>query len=1224
MKKTLLYQFLLVSLFSISLISNAQFSEIGKPFIENFSPKDYKHENQNFSIIQDTTGVMYFGNLDGVMQFDGQSWRMMPFKGKPYLSILENGRMFVGGYQSFGELINTSDFKMKYEPMSNTLWKAGYKFDHVVDMINFGNNLMILAPPHLFLVDSNMIVEHILSSEDNMKIFGQSEPLVLLKNGLFKIDLQEYDTIRCPCDKYDKILNIIPFKDQYLIHYVNNVWKIFDKEMNYLKEFDNEAGELLSHNQFVTGIFLSSGMFAFATENCGIVIVDKEGRFITHINQNNGLMDNDIYELFEDNQHNLWVAMNNGISLLNYPAVFTLFDKDYGIQGSVKDVVRFNDRLFVATSQGLYASPINESLKVDCEAIGFVKIKGVNHQCRKFLIANDRLFVSSINGLYEFVSDELVKHSKLFPINMIQSSKNEKHIYAATQEGLYVIDISDGFKILGKFKNLDEVLRTVIETKDGDIWTGTNYNGVFHLDIQDEFSLDVPVKHYKESNGLPQDHRWIDVITTQSGILFSTYQGVFKFNTKSNSFVKHQIIDTIANRWYYPLIEDEQAHLWFSSGVAKLYEKHLGFSSFNEKEKRYISSTHPFSKIRDYSVEVIYPDQDSITWFGAFEGLLRFDRKKLNQSRDLFGTTIRMIRFGKDSIIDPNVLDKGKNILIKYKNNNVYVQVTKENHQPKDEVMFQYQLEGLDEDWSAWLPNSREQFLGLKEGKYVLKVRSKNISGQISETTEFAFKILPPYYRTLLAYVLYLVLILSFLYMLYRYRAYLYAKEKNELEKVIRDKTEEIVMQKERAEDLVKSILPEDTARELQSKGKASRKKYDMVTVLFSDIQGFTEIAEDLNQEKLLDELDQYVLRFDKVVGDFNIEKIKTIGDAYMCAGGIPRKNRTNPIDVVLAGLQMIKFAQEIKHESEFDWGIRFGVHTGPVIAGVVGSKKITYDIWGDTVNIASRMESYGEIGQLNISELTYAMVLPYFDFKYRGKIPVKYKGNMNMYFVTGLKKEYALDKDRILPNKKFELKMQNIRFETLEDVILTKLEKGLDKRLYYHNVRHTMDVINQVEIIGLGEGVSDEEMILLKTAALFHDLGHTISYVDHEEQGIIFAKDILPDYSYSASQIEIISELIYATKFPPEPRSQLEEIICDADLDYLGRTDFLPSSNNLYLEMFEHGRIDSKKDWNKIQVSFLKTHHYYTETARKARNVNKQDQLDKLVKQIEHENESF
>jgi hypothetical protein len=217
------------------------------------------------------------------------------------------------------------------------------------------------------------------------------------------------------------------------------------------------------------------------------------------------------------------------------------------------------------------------------------------------------------------------------------------------------------------------------------------------------------------------------------------------------------------------------------------------------------------------------------------------------------------------------------------------------------------------------------------------------------------------------------------------------------------------------------------------------------------------------------------------------------------------------------------------------------------------------------------------------------------------------------MYFVKGLKSVYAEDSSLVVPNRRFNLKLQNIRFETLEDVILTKLEKGLDKRLYYHNVKHTIDVINQVEIIGIGEGVTDEEMLLLKTAALFHDLGHTISFSDHEEQGIIFAKDILPNYQYSREQIEVISELIYATKFPPEPRNKLEEIICDADLDYLGRPDFIHSSHNLYVEMFEHGRINSKEEWNIIQISFLNTHQYYTNTARNAREVNKQEQLAKL-----------
>ena len=190
-------------------------------------------------------------------------------------------------------------------------------------------------------------------------------------------------------------------------------------------------------------------------------------------------------------------------------------------------------------------------------------------------------------------------------------------------------------------------------------------------------------------------------------------------------------------------------------------------------------------------------------------------------------------------------------------------------------------------------------------------------------------------------------------------------------------------------------------------KGKATKIKYNFVTVLFSDIQGFTKIAEETNPEVLIDELDKFFFYFDSVVEKFGIEKIKTIGDAYMCAGGIPEKNRTNPVEVILAALEMKEYMNRLKETSELEgmkfWDIRIGIHTGTVVAGVVGQKKLSYDIWGDTVNTASRMESSGEAGKINISGTTYEFVKEFFTCEYRGKMPVKYKGELEMYFVNGI-----------------------------------------------------------------------------------------------------------------------------------------------------------------------------------------------------------------------------
>jgi len=170
---------------------------------------------------------------------------------------------------------------------------------------------------------------------------------------------------------------------------------------------------------------------------------------------------------------------------------------------------------------------------------------------------------------------------------------------------------------------------------------------------------------------------------------------------------------------------------------------------------------------------------------------------------------------------------------------------------------------------------------------------------------------------------------------------------------------------------------------------------------------------------------------------------------------------------------------------------------------------------------------------------------------------------------------------------------------------------------LFYHNVKHTVDVVTEVELIGWAEGVSDEEILLLKAAGLFHDAGHTIAYKDHEMYGTKLAREILPKFGYSVEMIDRICEIIMATKLPPQPGNLLEDIICDADLDYLGRSDFIPVSNTLYKELKVQNMIGSLNDWNKLQVKFISGHQYFTETARNLREVNKQKQIERISRLI-------
>ena len=215
-----------------------------------------------------------------------------------------------------------------------------------------------------------------------------------------------------------------------------------------------------------------------------------------------------------------------------------------------------------------------------------------------------------------------------------------------------------------------------------------------------------------------------------------------------------------------------------------------------------------------------------------------------------------------------------------------------------------------------------------------------------------------------------------------------------------------IAKEKKRSDGLLKNILPEETAEELKEKGTVEAKRFESVSVLFTDFKGFTQFSETLSPEELVKSIDFYFSKFDEIIEKHGLEKIKTVGDAYMCAGGLPFPSKDHSYRITLAALDIVEFVKESMNDvsnEKAKLDIRVGINTGSVVAGVVGTKKFAYDIWGDTVNVASRMESSGAVSRVNISESTYDLLKDNkaLQFEARGAIEAKGKGKVNMFFVN-------------------------------------------------------------------------------------------------------------------------------------------------------------------------------------------------------------------------------
>jgi class 3 adenylate cyclase/ligand-binding sensor domain-containing protein/HD superfamily phosphodiesterase len=1207
----------------------AQEKEVkGIPYIQTIHLKKYGIDNKNISIIQDNNGILFIGNSNGILEYNGNYWELIETKGLPYLTR-KNNKIYAGAYNVFGEL--------RYKQKKPAIQKAEPDAHHFPDSIGStkalfsGENSIFLATQNrLYSIKDNTL--DTLSVPPDTKFFPLSDTLIYAynnKNGLLRLMNSPLKLKKKhePSFFPGKIENLVEYGDSILMSFQ------YSKGLGILKgnqyfDFPTSADSIFKLSK-ITDITIHNKEIIAGTQSNGLILLSNDGKKHNHLTEQHGIFDAKINTLFIDRNENLWALHDDGLSRIEISTGLFYFNHRNGILGNINSLKKHKNNLYLTTSKGVYILENYESTTKD--KIIYKKVSGIHSNSYELHNFNGNLMVSTEDGIYKIEGTKASLFYNKFrkQFNSVHRCKtNPNLLLIGKNDGLSVIKYINGLFIYqGAINNIPYEINSIAEDREGRIWLSAKHQGLFITEPFKNYTPDINWKQYSLQEHFKEEIKWKKLYSTSRGIYISTSAGLYIFNPEAKSVAKDTLIpDSYRDKWIFPIIEDNNQNIWYNivSEDGK-QSKTLLFFSPADGIKRELKL--PLSRVKYFSINSIQPENKDIVWLGGTDGLIRMNVKKLANKKNTSHLILYQVKVNNDSIISynySNQYSKNKTPELSFDQNNIRFEFSATNYVSENIISYSTQLKGYDSGWSKFNHQHLKEYRNLREGEYVFRVKAKDIYGKTSNIVVFPFEIKPPVYRTWYAYVVYLIFIGFLLFLIFKLRAYYFAKEKFKLENIINERTEEVLQQKEKADNLIKRVLPKETVKELKSGRKAGPYHYNMVTVLFGDIKGFTKITEkleELNAMDLLDKLDRYFLEFDGIVERYNIEKIKTIGDAYMCAGGIPEENHTNPVEVIVAAMEMQNAMKSIKQNSEEDkniWDLRIGVDTGPVIAGVIGRSKVTYDIWGTTVNMASRMESSGEPGKINITGNTFMMIKDFFICKYRGKMPVKNKGDIDMYFVENLKPQFTDTLKGLKPNKNFNIQLQLLRINDLEEIILEKLEKGLPKNLFYHNVKHTIDVVTQVELIGKAENISDEELLLAKTAALFHDVGHLVSYDNHEEESVKIANRMLPDYNYSKNQIDRIGELILATKMPPKPNNLLEKILCDADLDYLGRTDFVPVAYNLYKELLVKKKIRSFEEWKKIEIDFIKKHSYFTKTARKLREVNKRKQLEKIMKEMQ------
>jgi len=1032
-------------------------------------------------------------------------------------------------------------------------------------------------------------------------------------------------------------------------------------------------------------LFLSSERFIVASENQGIFLATNVEDTIDIVNyradffQNGSLNSDRVHKLFQDNKGVVWVCTQRGLNS------FDPFHEGFrGVSYSVnlkrglptQNVWGFGEDkgrnyLYVAgdhgvsrydrknhtfqhfkrkakknqdyTTLGIYVLEKNKVLAASFDGLFLLSIDPTNPSSFNYevLLSSDlahrdfektytvipykepnTYLVGTRAGAYiinietgekEYIEHDLTNESSIGagPIRLIFKTTNlnnkteDRYFLCPSSGGVFeLISTEKKGSIIQKpiaFAALEEkasnYFTSVVQLSSGNFYFGTMGGGIYFFSPETR-----EIKHFSKKNGLPNNVVYgIEKSPTEQTLWISTNRGLVKMDLNSGQFITFSEGDG--------LMSDElNLGASFTSSNGDIYIGGIqGYNYFNPTEA--ITKKKPlnvyFTKL-EVDNNLVTPQtntflQESIGYTSTLT--LPYNQRSIKLS------------FFADDLSNP------------------------------ERIEYKYTLGGSDEVYEFIGNNNQLRFSSLSPGEYELKVFARHYNEEwnsnpatLTIIVQSPFWLAWWFYFILLSFVAIVVLILVRRSIEKERRQQVRLELKiAERTKEIREKSLEIENQKaalekekEKSERLLSNLLPKDTATQLKKDGRSAARDFSLVTVMFTDFVGFTQVAENMNAKDLVAILDRFFRKFDEIIDMYDLEKIKTIGDSYMSAGGVPIRNKTNPINTVLAAIKIQDYMQERKEEAlksgDHVWKLRIGINTGPVSAGVIGTKRYAYDVWGRTVNRAQRMEQMCTPEKIAISEDTYEYVHPYFEFKNKGKVITKSGLEINLYEVLSIKKELSVNGKGIIPNEAFHKLVHlhifsKINYSKAERFIMQKLSVELDKKLHYHSLEHTQDVTRQAERIALGEGITDEGLFLLKTAASYHDAGFVHQYEKNEPIGAKMAEEILPRFGYTDENIERIKALIFATQVPHQPKNKLEEIICDADLDYLGRDDFHEIADRLRRELREHGKVDSDRRWDEIQVSFLKQHRYFTRTSIETRRERKIQNLEEIKKRLEENN---
>lgn len=795
MKILLISLSVLISTFLVDLYAQNYEAVAGSFLVRNYSSKEHGGNAQIFDAVQDSRGVMYFGNQRGVLEYDGVSWRTIFIskdeKRVHSLEVNAVNQVFVGGDGDFGMLKNDSSGQIYFKSL---LKESGIdSIGEVFKISTFNNEIALRADRELLVLKDNQLLYRSASESYVSTIKYVKGVLYVGQKDKGVFTFQEGELKLIENGDFFKDFSIMDFfeigSDVFVVTSANGIYKMNNSDLP-LKVFDYVDYTVLSSLQYKDEIYL--GTFGKGTK-----VYNTDFELIAEAGVDKGTSDATVKCQFVDREGNYWAGTNLGITKISINEPIRMYGKMEGLTSGVEFIERYNNVLHFATQNGVFAF---DSTKIN-------KTKGIERDCysaRTFVFGMDTLmFVAGFEDVFTVNKNgEVEVIGKGGPYDFHVNPLNSSELIVLHYDGISCLEYTNG-KFIEKsyIKSIanSSPFNFIIED-DGTIWIGTldsdNY-GVFKSHV-DSLGQENPVfEKFGEGTGLTKGASYL--FMHEDKIYVANDRGLFSFSDGQFNLTNEFGFDFVNNHTgVHRINKDSDGNIWM---VLFDSENNYQYGYASKKGDVYKWNNLPFLRYSNEIVHSIFHDKEGVSWLGGPGGLLRYDRYAEVLYDGPFDVVLRSVRFGEEIVYKGTNLDgEPLNIVLEYSSNKaIGFEFSSTSFIDEDQNLYSYYMEGHDDDWSEWSNRTIKEY-NLDYGEYTFHVKSKNIYGYESKEATYTLKILPPWYKTAWAYALYVLVFILIVYGLIRLSLYRVRQKNIQLEKIVDERTQEVVVQKEEAE----------------------------------------------------------------------------------------------------------------------------------------------------------------------------------------------------------------------------------------------------------------------------------------------------------------------------------------------------------------------------------------------------------------------------------------